>query len=206
MESRKSESYVMCSMQAMPCYAQCIYTLRHAPGTGLQEFFGETTWDKCKDLSQLIPFHMPANFPMRMHRIRVEAAMALGCTAGASTAWSGLEHLLKHYRNRIFDEKFGLPRPWQFADLADHYVDQVRTDAGHVLRCDYALDSFMPSGELEQQITAFLLCQLSVCVIFCFFAYICSHLGGRIACSLLCTYGVIQAAFAAQRSDERAHF
>lgn len=63
-----------------------------------------------------------------MRRIRVEAALALGATAGPSTAWSGLEHLLKYYRTRIFDSDIGLPRPWQFTDLSQHYVDQVRTN------------------------------------------------------------------------------
>lgn len=58
-------------------------------------------------------------------RIRVEAALALGQTAGASTAWSGLEHLLRFYRTRVFDANVGLPRPWQFADLSEHYVNQA---------------------------------------------------------------------------------
>lgn len=53
--------------------------------------------------------------------------MALAQTAGPSTAYSGLEHLLKYYRTRIFDSDLNLPRPWQTADLAEHYVDQVRS-------------------------------------------------------------------------------
>ena len=55
----------------------------------------------------------------------MEAALALGQTAGESTAWSGLEHLLRFYRARIFDAHVGLPWPWQFADLSEHYVNQA---------------------------------------------------------------------------------
>jgi hypothetical protein len=62
-----------------------------------------------------------------MCRVRIEAAMALGQTAGRSTHWSGLDHLLKMYRTRAFDSELEAPRPWQFADLAEHYVNQVAT-------------------------------------------------------------------------------
>lgn len=58
-------------------------------------------------------------------RVRMEAAMALGQTAGRSTNWSGLDHLLKMYRTRAYDSALEAPRPWNFADLAEHYVNQV---------------------------------------------------------------------------------
>lgn len=51
--------------------------------------------------------------------------MALASTASAATAWTGLDHLLKFYRTQVFDAALGLPRPWQYADLAQYCVIQA---------------------------------------------------------------------------------
>ena len=36
-------------------------------------------------------------------RVRAEAAVALGSTAGETTGWTGLDHLLRFYRSQTFD-------------------------------------------------------------------------------------------------------
>lgn len=59
-------------------------------------------------------------------RVRVEAAMALGRTAGPATQWAGLDHLLKACRARAMDPATQQPRPRYFASLAEFFVDQAR--------------------------------------------------------------------------------
>ena len=61
-----------------------------------------------------------------LRRVRVEAAVALARTASGATNWAGLDHLLKFYRTQVFEPGLGLPRPWQFADMAQHFVVQAR--------------------------------------------------------------------------------
>ncbi|KAK9825158.1 hypothetical protein WJX81_006717 [Elliptochloris bilobata] len=58
-------------------------------------------------------------------RVRVEALMALGRTAGADTHWAGSDALLKMLRARALDPDTGQPRPRHFASLAEFFVDQA---------------------------------------------------------------------------------
>ena len=55
----------------------------------------------------------------------MEAAMALGQVAGQSPEATGLDHLLRFCQSRLFDASLGMPAAWQFADLAEHYLNQV---------------------------------------------------------------------------------
>ena len=54
------------------------------------------------------------------------AAMALGQVAMQSPEATGLDHLLRFCQSRLFDASLGMPAAWQFADLAEHYLTQVR--------------------------------------------------------------------------------
>ena len=60
-----------------------------------------------------------------MCRVRMEAAIALGQVAGRSPDATGVDHLLRFCQGRLFDSALGMPAAWQFADLAEHYVNQV---------------------------------------------------------------------------------
>ncbi len=51
--------------------------------------------------------------------------MALGQVAGQSPEATGLDHLLRFCQSRLFDASLGMPAAWQFADLAEHYLNQV---------------------------------------------------------------------------------
>ena len=51
--------------------------------------------------------------------------MALGQVAGQSPDKTGLDHLLTFCQGRLFDTSLGMPASWQFADLAEHYLNQV---------------------------------------------------------------------------------
>ena len=51
--------------------------------------------------------------------------MALGQVAGQSPEATGLDHLLRFCQSRLFDAALGLPAAWHFADLAEHYLNQV---------------------------------------------------------------------------------
>ena len=51
--------------------------------------------------------------------------MALGQVAGQSPESTGLDHLLRFCQSRLFDASLGMPAAWQFADLAEHYLNQV---------------------------------------------------------------------------------
>ena len=66
-----------------------------------------------------------------MCRVRMEAAIALGQVAGRSPDATGVDHLLRFCQGRLFDSSLGMPAAWQFADLAEHYVNQARTRGTH---------------------------------------------------------------------------
>ena len=51
--------------------------------------------------------------------------MALGQVAGQSPEATGLHHLLRFCQSRLFDTSLGMPAAWQFAGLAEHYLNQV---------------------------------------------------------------------------------
>ena len=68
-------------------------------------------------------------------RVRAEAAVALGSTAGETTGWTGLDHLIRFYRSQTFDPATQLPRPRQLSDLAEYIVDQV-SNFSHQLTSD----------------------------------------------------------------------
>ena len=51
--------------------------------------------------------------------------MALGQVAGQSPDETGLDHLLTFCQGCLFDASLGMPATWQFADLAEHYLNQV---------------------------------------------------------------------------------
>ena len=57
--------------------------------------------------------------------------MALGHVAGQSPDATGLDHLLRFCQSRLFDATLGMPASWQFADLAEHYLNQV----SHLGKC-----------------------------------------------------------------------
>ena len=84
-----------------------------------------------------------------MCRVRMEAAIALGQVAGRSPDATGVDHLLRFCQGRLFDSSLGMPAAWQFADLAEHYVNQVciwRSSLCLALLCKLPYALLVPSG------------------------------------------------------------
>ncbi|GAQ89684.1 TATA binding protein associated factor [Klebsormidium nitens] len=78
--------------------------------------------------------------------VRAEAARALGRTAKESTNWAGLDMLLKFYRSRRYDPDVEQPKPNDFSDFRDYFVDQAIPGAVASVR---GSDGFSPLEAVE---------------------------------------------------------
>lgn len=79
-------------------------------------------------------------------RVRIEAAFALASTASEETDLAGLQHLVKFYKSRRFDENIGLPKPNDFHDFPEYFVLEAIPRAIAMVR---AADKTSPREAVE---------------------------------------------------------